>query len=114
MHLEAPEITDGLLHGRWTAPTAPADVYALAGALWQGWTGTWPVDYAAAGIDPAPGAPEAKRRVIAAGQHLRPVAALPGYGPLLRRALSTDPEVRPNARQMAAELRALDCTEVLR
>lgn len=114
VHLEAPEIADGLLRGQWTTPTAPADVYALAGALWQGWTGTWPVDYEAAGVDPAPGAPDAKRRVIAAGQHLRPVAALPGYGRLLGRSLATSPEIRPSARQMAVELRALASTEAVR
>lgn len=114
VHLEPPEITDSLLHGRWTTPTPAADVYALAGALWQGWTGTWPVDYEAAGVDPAPGTPDIKRRVIAAGRHRRPIASLPRYGPLLSRGLATDPDDRPSAREMTVALHALVLTEALR
>lgn len=109
VHLEAPETASSLLDGAPTMPTAPADVYALAGVLWSCWTGTWPVHYEAAGVDPAPGNVTAKRQAIASGRHLRPIASLPWgeFGALLARALSTQPGQRPTAREMAGELALL-------
>jgi hypothetical protein len=109
VHLEAPEIARRLLDGERVSPTGPGDVYAFAGALWTGWTGTWPVDYEAARVAPAPGDAAAKRQVIVAGAHLRAISSPPWeeYGPLLGRALAPDPDDRPDAWQMATELASL-------
>lgn len=109
VHLEAPETARLLLDGAPTTPTAPADVYALAAVLWQCWTSTWPVHYEAAGVDPAPGNVTAKRQAIASGRHLHPITSLPwgAFGALLARALSTHPDHRPTAREMAGELALL-------
>lgn len=85
VHLEAPEISRQLLENEPATPTPQADVYALGGALWHCWTQTWPVDYEAAGVDPAPGDLAAKRHVVASGDYLRGRSS-PDSGPPLARS----------------------------
>jgi hypothetical protein len=106
VHLEAPEIARALLNGQPVTPTPQADVYALAGALWACWTGTWPVNYEAAGVDPAPGDLEPKRRAVASGRWLRTIETpqWENFGVLLWPALAPRPEDRATARALAEEL----------
>lgn len=108
VHLEAPEIARGFLDGAPTRPTPAADVYSLAAVLWSCCTGTWPVDYQAAGVDPARGNPTAKRQAVAAGRR-RPLTALAwsGLGRLLDQALANMPGDRPTAGEFAEHLDAL-------
>ncbi|ONK13111.1 hypothetical protein [Streptomyces sp. MP131-18] len=106
VHLEAPEISQQLLDGQPTTPTPQADVYALGGTLWRCWTEMWPVDYEAAGVDPAPGDLLAKREVVASGQARYAIGSFgwDDFGAVLRRALAFQPDARPSARELAEEL----------
>ena len=109
VHLEAPEIARSLLEGLPTVPSLAADVYALGGALWASWSTMWPVDYAAAGVDPAPGDLPAKRAVVADGRWQRPLdtGVWPRFETLLQDALAFRPDSRPSARVLARELRRI-------
>lgn len=108
VHLEPPEIAAALLDGVPVHPTAPGDVYSLAGAIWTSCSGYWPLDYQAAGVDPRPGSPVGKRRAAAAGI-LRPASSFPwpALADLLHGALARHPEQRPTAAELAAGLDAL-------
>ncbi|MGI5257939.1 hypothetical protein [Streptomyces angustmyceticus] len=103
-HLVAPELAASINLG--TQPVAPAtatDVYALAGSLWTCVTGRWPLDYAAAGIDPVPLTPEELRARIAAGRIPLDTAALwPAFQDVLRPVLLGRAVDRPTAAELGA------------
>lgn len=108
VHLEPPEIAAALLDDLPARPTPRGDVYTLAAAVWTACTGRWPLDYAAAGVDPAPGHPASKRRA-AAGRVLRPANDLPwpALARLLHQVMASDPELRPSAADLADDLDTL-------
>ena len=107
VHLEAPEIAQRLLDGETATPTPAADVYALGAALQHCWSGRWPVNYEAAGVDPAPGDLVAKRRILATGRWRHaPPSTWPELGLLLTTAMAPPPD-RPTAHDLAAHFTAL-------
>jgi hypothetical protein len=108
VHLEPPEIAAALLDDVTAWPTATGDVYTLAAAVWTSCTGRWPLDYAAAGVDPAPGNPASKRRA-AASRVLRPTSDLPwpALAHRLHQVMSGEPDLRPSAAALADELDTL-------
>lgn len=109
VHLEAPEIAGGLLNGETVVPTPSADVYTFGGVLWSCCSGVWPVDYGAAGVDPAPGNLTAKRQAVASGRWLRDhgTIAWAELAGLLGAAMAPHPQDRPTARELAGALRVL-------
>lgn len=106
VHLEPPEIAASLLDGVPVSPSAAADVYTLAAAVWASCTGAWPLDYRAAGITPASGNLGGMRRAVAAAALLRPAAGLPWpeLAGVLGRAMARDPGCRPDASALARDL----------
>ncbi|MFI9331154.1 hypothetical protein ACIGZJ_26900 [Kitasatospora sp. NPDC052868] len=109
-HLVAPELAVSIHDGeRPATPTQAADVYALAGSLWTCTTGTWPLDYAAVGINPKDSTPDSLRAAIATGTvPLDPVEPWPDLQRTLRLALDALPERRPTASALAGLLAALE------
>ncbi len=102
-HLLAPELAASITRGeRPVQPSADAEVYALAGTLWRCATGTWPLDYTAAGIDPHRMTPDVLRSVIARGTiRLTTRAPWPGLQHVLREVLLSKPSDRPTAGELA-------------
>ncbi|MFI0716203.1 hypothetical protein ACH4SK_37515 [Streptomyces inhibens] len=69
LDLVAPELAASINAGiQPVTPSTAAEVYALAGTLWTCITGRWPLDYAAAGIDPHRLAPAELRAHLATGR----------------------------------------------
>lgn len=82
-----------------------ADVYTLAATLWTCVTGTWPLDYPAAGITPERLTSDQLRTRIATGRiPLRTETPWPELQALLRQALLNSPRDRPTARDLAQTL----------
>ncbi|MEU9083367.1 hypothetical protein [Streptomyces sp. NPDC048357] len=108
-HLLSPELAAAIVTGdKPVAVTEAAEVYALAGVIWTRATGTWPLDYQAAGIDPKATAPHELRRRIATGRS--PVAAdrpWPELQDVLLPVLLDDPANRPTADELGKTLGAL-------
>ncbi|MFD5319408.1 hypothetical protein [Streptomyces sp. NPDC127098] len=104
VHVEAPEIARRLQAKVPAAPTPAADVYALAADVWRGWTGVWPVDYQAAGVDAED--PAAVRGAVASGMWRRTVDPLgwKAFEVLLETALASQPTSRPTAAVFAHAL----------
>ncbi|GES29652.1 hypothetical protein AB0G60_06390 [Streptomyces angustmyceticus] len=105
-HLVAPELAASINLGtRPVTPGTATDVYALAGSLWTCVTGRWPLDYAAAGIDPVPLTPEELRARIAAGRiPLDTAAPWPAFQDILRPVLLGRADDRPTAAELADAL----------
>ncbi|MEU7181014.1 MULTISPECIES: hypothetical protein [Streptomyces] len=96
------------------SPTRPVitskagDVYALAASLWWAATGDWPVNYAAAAIDPNAHTAAVLRRMIAARRlKISTTSVWPQVTELLREVLTADAIQRPSAFQLAQRLRRL-------
>lgn len=105
-HLVAPELAEFANAGRQPpTPSTATDVYALAGTLWTCVTGRWPLDYAAAGIDPGRLTP-AELRTHIAGRDLPldSAAPWPAFQDILRPALLSRAGDRPTAAELAATL----------
>ncbi|MFG2978738.1 hypothetical protein ACGFYY_37850 [Streptomyces sp. NPDC048331] len=107
-HLLSPELAAAVTTGDKPVVVTPtADVYALAGTIWTCATGTWPLDYQAAGIHPKACTPHELRQHIATGRI--PVAAdrpWPGLQNVLLPALMDDPLNRPTSNELADALAA--------
>ncbi|MFD7547386.1 hypothetical protein [Streptomyces sp. NPDC059816] len=99
VHLMAPELADWISSGRQPAKTSPeAEVYALAGVLWTCATGSWPLDYRAAGINRQAAGPEGLRDAIATGRlPLARATSWPELQDVLRPVLLSQPADRPSA-----------------
>ncbi|WP_411143107.1 hypothetical protein [Streptomyces sp. x-80] len=109
VHLVAPEVAAAA-----ESPTRPVitsksgDVYALAASLWWSATGDWPVNYAAAAIDPTAHTAAVLRRMIAARRlRISTTSVWPQLTELLREVLTADAVQRPTAFQLAQSLRRL-------
>ncbi|MEV6080189.1 hypothetical protein AB0L80_34560 [Streptomyces sp. NPDC052069] len=79
-----------------------ADVYTLAATLWTCVTGTWPLDYRAAGITPEELTSDQFRSQIATGRiPLRTETPWPELQVVLQQAMLNSPRDRPTARDLA-------------
>ncbi|MFB6950138.1 hypothetical protein ACFCXP_10950 [Streptomyces niveus] len=107
-HLVAPELAAWITHGpQPVKPSAASDVYALAGSLWTCATGRWPLDYAAAGTQPANG-PAGRRAAIATGRFpLDSATPWPAFQDELRPVLLSGPDDRPTAAELGNSLASL-------
>lgn len=107
-HLVPPELA---LHGAGDMPPdagRAADVYTLAATLWTCVTGTWPLDYPAAGITPKELTSDQLRTQIATGRiPLRAETPWPELQAVLRQALLSAHQGRPTARELAQTLSSL-------
>lgn len=107
-HLVPPELA---LRGAGDMPLdagRAADVYTLAATLWTCVTGTWPLDYPAAGITPEELTSDQLRAQIATGLiPLRAAAPWPELQAVLQPALLNSPRDRPTARDLAESLTGL-------
>lgn len=107
-HLVPPELA---LRGAGDMPLdagMAADVYTLAATLWTCVTGTWPLDYPAAGITPKELTSDQLRTQIATGRiPLRTAAPWPEFQAVLQPALLNSPRDRPTARDLAESLTGL-------
>ncbi|MFJ5551208.1 hypothetical protein [Streptomyces sp. NPDC093225] len=107
-HLLAPELAAAVLTGDKPVKVTPAaDVYALAATLRTCTTGTWPLDYEAAGIDPKACTPHQLREHIATGTI--PMAASrpwPDLQEALQAVLLAGPAARPTSEELAKVLAA--------
>ncbi|MGW2415341.1 hypothetical protein ACWCV5_24565 [Streptomyces tubercidicus] len=105
-HLVAPELAAAINIGiQPVTPSAAAEVYALAGTLWTCITGRWPLDYAAAGIDPVQLTP-ANLRTHIAGRRvpLDTASPWPAFQDILRPVLLGRTGDRPTAAELAESL----------
>ncbi|MGP8301656.1 hypothetical protein ACTPOK_27795 [Streptomyces inhibens] len=102
-HLVAPELAASINAGiQPVTPSAAAEVYALAGTLWTCITGRWPLDYAAAGIEPVQLTPADVRAHIANRRiPLDTVAPWPAFQDILRPVLLGRAGDRPTAAELA-------------
>ncbi|MFC8829585.1 hypothetical protein ACFT9I_30070 [Streptomyces sp. NPDC057137] len=107
-HLVAPELAAWITDGpQPVTPSAPSDVYTLAGVLWTCATGKWPLDYAAAGIAPDVG-PTRRRAAIATGTiPLDSATPWPAFQDVLRPVLLSGPDDRPTAAELGNALAPL-------
>ncbi|MFD5393978.1 hypothetical protein ACFWJW_07065 [Streptomyces sp. NPDC127097] len=105
-HLVAPELAASINFGiQPVTPSVAADVYALAGTLWTCVTGRWPLDYAAAGIEPGRLTPADVRTHIAGRRiPLDPAAPWPAFQDILRPVLLGAARDRPTAAGLAEAL----------
>lgn len=107
-HLVPPELA---LRGAGDMPLdagRAADVYTLAATLWTCVTGTWPLDYPAAGITPKELTSDQLRTRIATGRiPLRAETPWPELQAVLRQALLSAHQGRPTARELAQTLSSL-------
>jgi serine/threonine protein kinase len=108
-HLLAPELARSVQDGiRPVAPSASAEVYALAASLWWSITGDWPRDYTRIGIDPGTMTAPVLRQIIGTREiPLRRPIVWPGVQQILADALTTPAEHRPGAAEIARRLRFL-------
>ncbi|MGP4089111.1 hypothetical protein [Streptomyces sp. KR55] len=106
-HLLAPELAAAVERGELpVAPRPSAEVYTLAASLWWGITGDWPLDYGAAGVDPAWLKAGPLRQVIGSGRvPLRAPTAWASVQEVLHAALAPSPARRPTAAELADALR---------
>ncbi|MGW2067320.1 hypothetical protein ACWCPK_02665 [Streptomyces sp. NPDC001953] len=107
-HLLAPELAASVEAGqRPVTPSRSAEVYTLATSLWWAISGTWPLDYEAAGIDPTKLMAAQLRRAIGSGR-LKPRAATtwPTVQDVLAAVITEPPERRPTANELASQLRS--------
>ncbi|OKH90704.1 hypothetical protein [Streptomyces uncialis] len=104
-HLVPPEVA---LRGAGDLPLdagRAADVYTLAATLWTCVTGTWPLDYPAAGVSPEHLTSDQLRAQIATGRiPLRAAAPWPEVQGVLREVLLSAPGDRPSARELATNV----------
>ncbi|SEE96155.1 hypothetical protein SAMN05428954_4808 [Streptomyces sp. 2112.3] len=105
-HLVAPELAASINAGIQPAtPSTAADVYALAGTLWTCATGRWPLDYAAAGIEPGRLTPAELRAQIADRRlPLDTAAPWPAFQDILRPVLLDRASDRPTAAELVEGL----------
>lgn len=107
-HLVPPELA---LRGAGDMPLdagRAADVYTLAATLWTCVTGTWPLDYRAAGITPEHLTSDQLRAQIATGRiPLRTETPWPELQTVLQQTLLSRPGDRPTARDLAQTLTRL-------
>ncbi|MEU9376488.1 hypothetical protein AB0D94_22310 [Streptomyces sp. NPDC048255] len=105
-HLLSPELAAAIVTGDKPVVVTPAaEIYALAGTIWTCATGTWPLDYKTAGIDPKASTPHELRRHIATGRI--PVQAgrpWPDLQDVLLPVLLDDPTNRPTAEELGTTL----------
>ncbi|MGW2552242.1 hypothetical protein [Streptomyces sp. NPDC001635] len=103
-HLLAPELAASVEAGdRPVTPSRAAEVYTLAASLWWAISGTWPLDYEAAGIDPTKLMAAQLRRAIGSGR-LKPRAATtwPTVQRMLTTVIAEPPEQRPTVSELAS------------
>jgi serine/threonine protein kinase len=105
-HLVAPELAASIEAGlQPVTPSLAADVYALAGTLWTCLTGRWPLDYAAAGIEPDQLTPaEVRAHISGRRVPLDTAAPWPAFQDILRPALLGRAGDRPAAAELAEAL----------
>ncbi|MFE6049904.1 hypothetical protein ACFQ6N_04045 [Kitasatospora sp. NPDC056446] len=108
IHLTAPELAARIINGpQPVTTTQTADVYALAATLWTCVTGTWPLDYATAGLEP--GAPvETIRKAIAhRAVPMSTAMPWPALQARLRYVLLAAADDRPTAAELARLVEAV-------
>ncbi|MEV0976553.1 hypothetical protein [Streptomyces sp. NPDC049915] len=103
-HLLAPELAAAVEAGMSpVAPDPAAETYTLAASLWWAITGDWPLDYAAAGVDPSELSAAQLRKAIGLGQfRVRLSSTWPAVQDVLRAVLTEPPGRRLTASALAA------------
>lgn len=114
VHLLSPQLAASVEEGiRPVAPTQQDEVYTLASSLWWACTGSWPLDYEAAGVSTGKMTAPELRRIIGEG-HV-PLASAdkpwPSFLGALRATLSAPASQRPTPLQLAAWLRTATVTK---
>lgn len=106
IHLTAPELAARIITGPQPVDTTrPADVYALAGTLWTCVTGSWPLDYAAAGLSRGTPVEELRKAIATRAVPLSSSTPWPALQARLRFVLLAEPDDRPSAAELANLLR---------
>ena len=108
-HLLAPELAATITTGtRPVQPTTQAENYTLAATLRHCTTGTWPLDYQAAGINlEATTAPDLRAQIATGAIPLTSATPWPELQNLLRPHLAPSPGERPTPHALGEELRQL-------
>ncbi|MGW3078207.1 MULTISPECIES: protein kinase domain-containing protein [unclassified Kitasatospora] len=109
IHLTAPESAARIINGPQPVETTqPADVYALAGTLWTCVTGTWPLDYEAAGLEKGAPVEEIRKTIAHWAVPLSTVLPWPALQARLRNVLLAAPDDRPTATELTKIIEAVD------
>ncbi|MFG2905429.1 hypothetical protein ACGF13_10270 [Kitasatospora sp. NPDC048286] len=102
IHLTAPELAARIINGPQPVETTrTADVYALAGTLWTCVTGTWPLDYATAGLGAGTPVEEIRKAIAHRAVPLSTAMPWPALQARLRHVLLAAPDDRPTAAELA-------------
>ncbi|WP_432158036.1 phosphotransferase [Streptomyces sp. bgisy153] len=109
LHLMSPELMHRIEAGARPVTTEPPDeVYALAAGLWWAATGTWPRDYAAAGVDPARFTAAVLRGLLLRNRvPYGHISHWPQLEEVLRNVLEPPGSRRPTAEQVGQWLRQI-------
>ncbi|MFF7216055.1 hypothetical protein ACFZAU_36895 [Streptomyces sp. NPDC008238] len=107
-HLLPPELAWKVQRGELPVVVSKeAEVYALAASLWWAVDGGWPLDYAAADVDPSCLAgPELRHAIATRGIPVRESVVWPDVQEVLGRVLVQPDFERPQAGELAALLRS--------
>ncbi|MFF0292392.1 hypothetical protein ACFYST_02575 [Kitasatospora sp. NPDC004614] len=109
LHLTAPELAARIITGpQPVTTTQPADVHALAGTLWTCATGTWPLDYEAAGLNRETPLEDRRKAIAARVVPLSGTSPWPTLQDQLRPVLLAEPDDRPTAAELAKLLETVD------
>ncbi|MGV9267672.1 protein kinase domain-containing protein [Kitasatospora sp. NPDC003701] len=107
VHLTAPELAGRIITGPQPVDTTQAaDVYALAGTLWTCVTGTWPLDYEAAGLGRGTSVEKLRKAIATRSVPLSAVTPWPSLQARLRYVLLADADDRPTAAELAGLMEA--------
>ncbi|MFJ7909059.1 hypothetical protein [Kitasatospora sp. NPDC096204] len=109
IHLTAPELATRIINGPQPVETTrTADVYALAGTLWTCVTGTWPLDYASAGLETGTPVEEIRKAIAHRAVPMSTAMPWPALQARLRYVLLASPDDRPAAAELAKLIEAVD------
>ncbi|MER7771901.1 hypothetical protein [Kitasatospora sp. NPDC096140] len=109
IHLTAPELAAAIITGPQPVDTTQtADVHALAGTLWTCVTGTWPLDYEAAGLGRGTPVAEIRKAIATRAVPLAASTPWPTLQARLRDVLLAGPDDRPSAVELADLVQAVD------
>ncbi|MFB7124254.1 hypothetical protein [Kitasatospora sp. NPDC056273] len=107
IHLTAPELAARIINGRQPVTTTQtADIYALAGTLWTCTTGTWPLDYATAGLPKGTPVEEIRKAIAHRAVPMSTAMPWPALQARLSYALLAAPDERPTAAELAGLIEA--------
>ncbi|MGW7446467.1 protein kinase domain-containing protein [Kitasatospora sp. NPDC054795] len=109
IHLTAPELAARIINGPQPVQTTlTADVYALAATLWTCVTGTWPLDYATAGLETETPVDEIRKAIAHRTVPMSTAMPWPALQTRLRHVLLAAPDDRPTAAELAESTEAVD------